>query len=163
MQIVPSPGGDITTFLNDPNFAQQCYVTSEPLAARRRGADVKVFPISDIGFNPYATVLATSGETLRKNPAMVASVVAAVREGWRAYLDDPGPVDATMQKLNPTMDSKVFAEVAEAQKPLIQTPETGRDRLGMMTEERWAALIRQLKGLGLISQTVRAEECFRSV
>ena len=39
VKIVPSPGGDITSFLHDEKFAQQCYLTSEPIAARRKGAD----------------------------------------------------------------------------------------------------------------------------
>ena len=36
VKVVPSPGGDITSFLNDENFAQQCYLTSEPIAARAK-------------------------------------------------------------------------------------------------------------------------------
>ena len=35
VKIVPSPGGDISAFLADKNFAQQCFLTSEPLAAKR--------------------------------------------------------------------------------------------------------------------------------
>ncbi len=62
VQVVPSPGGDISAFLNDEKFAQQCFIVSEPLAARRKGVAVKVFPVSDIGYNPYTTVLAASGD-----------------------------------------------------------------------------------------------------
>ena len=61
VKVVPSPGGDISAFLRDENFAQQCFVMSEPLQARHAGVDVKVFPVADIGYNPYTTVLATSG------------------------------------------------------------------------------------------------------
>jgi NitT/TauT family transport system substrate-binding protein len=161
VRVVPSPGGDITAFLNDPDFAQQCYLTSEPIAARRLGTAVTVFAISEIGYNPYATVLATSGESLRKNPARVKAVVAAVREGWRAYLNDPGPANRNMAQLNPTMDAEVFAQVAKAQEPLIDTDATRRDGLGTMSRERWETLISQLKELGDIPQTLPAEECFR--
>src|SRR5580692_6190217 len=89
VRVVPSPNGDITAFLNDEMFAQQCYITSEPLTARRKGVAVTTFPVSDSGYDPYSTVLATSDEMLRKNPDAVKSMVEAVREGWRAYLDDP--------------------------------------------------------------------------
>ena len=44
VKVVPSPGGDISAFLRDENFAQQCFVMSEPLQARHAGVDVKVFP-----------------------------------------------------------------------------------------------------------------------
>src|ERR1700731_2740853 len=86
VKIVPSPGGDISAFLHDPKFEQQCFVTSEPLAARHAGAAVKIFPISDSGYNPYTTVLATSGNLLRTDLTKAQAMVAAVREGWQIYL-----------------------------------------------------------------------------
>jgi len=161
VKVVPSPGGDITAFLNDEKFAQQCYLTSEPIAARRKGVSVKVFAVSEIGYNPYTTVLAVSGESLRKNPDRAKAMVAAVREGWRSYLDDPKAVNQQMNQLNPTMDAETFAEVAEAQKPFIETDATRRNGLGTMSRERWQTLIGQFKELGDISQTIPAEECFR--
>jgi NitT/TauT family transport system substrate-binding protein len=161
VKVVPSPGGDITPFLNDEKFAQQCYLTSEPVTARRKGVAVKVFAVSEIGYNPYATVLATSGEALRKNPDTAKAMVAAVREGWRAYLDNPKSANEQMNRLNPTMDAETFAEVAEVQMPLIETEPTRRDGLGTMSRERWETLIAQLKDLGDIPQAIPAEECFK--
>jgi len=161
VKIVPSPGGDITSFLHDENFAQQCYLTSEPISARRKGVAVKAFAISEIGYDPYTTVLAVSGESLRKNPDTVKGMVAAVREGWRSYLADPKPVNQQMNKLNPTMDLETFAEVAQVQKPFIETDATRRDGLGTMSKERWETLIGQFKELGDISKAIPAQDCYR--
>lgn len=163
VRIVPSPTGDVSAFLHDPMFAQQSYLTAEPLVARRQGADVQVFPISDTGFNPYTGVLATSGEYLRRNPETAKSMVAAGREGWRAYLDNPAPVNQRMNQLNPSMSLDVFAEGAAAQKPLIETADTARVGLGTMTRERWQTLIAQLKDLGDIRQTMAPEDCFKNL
>jgi NitT/TauT family transport system substrate-binding protein len=163
VKIVPSPNGDVSAFLHDKNFAQQCFITSEPLIARRLGADVQVFPISDIGFNPYTDVMATSGDILRGKPEMAKSMVAAVREGLRIYLDDPKPTNLRMQQLNPTMPLDLFTETAEAQRPLIETEETRRNGLGSMTKERWATLIMQLKDLGDIEKALAPEDCFWSL
>jgi len=163
VKIVPSPGGDITSFLHDEKFAQQCYLTSEPITARRKGATVKAFAVSEIGYNPYTTVLAVSGEALRKNPDTAKAMVAAVREGWRSYLDDPKAVNQQMNQLNPAMDLATFAEVAEVQKPFIETEASKRDGLGTMSKERWEALIGQFKELGDISKAIPAEECFRGL
>jgi NitT/TauT family transport system substrate-binding protein len=163
VKVVPSPGGDISAFLADPNFAQQCFIMSEPLTARHQGADVQVFPVSDIGYNPYTTVLATSDDLLRKNPDMVKTMVAAVREGWRAYLDNPAPTNQHMNELNPSMAPEVFAEVAQAQKPFIETDEARRNGLGTMTQERWATLIAQLKDLGDIRNAPAPEDCYRAL
>lgn len=163
VKIVPSPGGDISAFLADKNFAQQCFIMSEPLTARHQGADVQVFPVSDAGYNPYTTVLTTSGNSLRKNPDRAKAMVAAVREGWRAYLDDPKPANRRMNQLNPSMAPQVFVEVAEAQKPFIETDVTVRNSLGSMTRDRWETLIAQLKELGDIQQAPAAEDCYRAL
>jgi len=157
VKVVPSPGGDIGPFLADEKFSQQCFLTAEPLAARRKGAKVKTFPVSDLGYNPYGQVMAVSGETLRKQPEVVKAMVTAVREGWKAYLDSPQAANVRMQSLNPSMELSTFNEVADAQKPLIQGAE-----LGSMTKERWETLAQQLRELGDIAKVPPVEEYFRS-
>ena len=163
VKIVPSPGGDITAFLADPKFAQQCFIMSEPLQAKHAGAKVTVFPVADVGYNPYTTVLATTGKFIKDNPAIVESVVAAVREGWRAYLKDAKPTNDKMHEMNPSMDAATFAEVAEAQKPFIENEDTANAGLGSMTRERWAKLIGQLNGLGDIPEAISPDDCFKVV
>jgi NitT/TauT family transport system substrate-binding protein len=163
VKIVPSPGGDITAFLSDPLFAQQCFIMSEPLQAQRAGAKVTVFPVADVGYNPYTTVLATTGKYLKENPATVERVVSAVREGWRAYLANPKPTNDKMHDMNPSMDVSTFSEVATAQKPFIENDDTANAGLGSMTRERWAKLIGQLTGLGDIPMAISADDCFRAV
>jgi NitT/TauT family transport system substrate-binding protein len=116
-----------------------------------------VFPVADIGYNPYTTVLAASGAQLKSDPERAQSVVAAAREGWRAYLNDPVATNAKMHELNPSMDAAAFAEVAEAQKSFIET-----GQLGTMTAERWTTLIGQLAELGDIPQVIPAQDCFRN-
>lgn len=161
VRVVPSPGGDLTAFFADPNFAQQVFVTSEPLTARKKGVAVKVFPISDIGYDPYTNVLATSDDMVKKSPEIVKTMVAASAEGWPDYLNNPAAANTTMHQLNPSMDLETFAAVAEAQKPLIETEETGKDKLGTMNQQRWETLIAQLKDLGDIPKSISAQGCFR--
>ncbi len=156
--VVPSPGGDLTQFLSDPNFTQQCFLTSEPLAAGRRGIDTKTFLVKESGYNPYTTVLATSGAYLRKHPEKVAAMTAAVAAGWRQYLDDPAAANAAMQQQRADMDAQTFAESADAQKPLILGGDAAG--LGHMSEARWSALIAQLKTLGDISGDIEPQACF---
>jgi NitT/TauT family transport system substrate-binding protein len=163
VKIVPSPGGDISAFLHNPMFVQQVFVTSEFLAAKRQGADAQVFPVSLSGFNPYSGVVATSGDYLRKNPEVAKAMVAAMRAGWRTYLDDAKPVNQLMNQLNPSMSLEGFAETADAQKPLIENDEARRNGLGTMSRERWGTLIAQLKDLGDIQQAPAPEECFKIV
>ena len=161
-KLVPYDGG-IAKFLTDPTYAQQCYVTSEPLAVKKKGETPKVFLGADAGFNPYANVLVTRGAMLKEKMPVVRAFVAASADGWRAYLTDPKPANAVMQKLNTAMDAETFAAAAEAQKPLIETAETAKSGLGVMTEPRWTTLATQLTDLGVVSKAPTASECFVNV
>ena len=160
VKIVPSPGGDISIFLADQTFSQQCFITSEPLAAKKAGADPKTFLVADAGYNPYTTVLATSESYYKANPELCKKMVNAVRDGWTAYLADPGPTNNLMRGLNPTMDEQTFTDSAAAQKPLIETEETKANGLGTMTRLRWEELGKQLVELGVVPQAPSPETCF---
>ncbi len=157
VKVVPYDGG-VARFLADKNFAQQCFVTAEPIAAKRQGATPAVFLVAEEGFNPYLAVVITRRQYWKEQPERVKAFVAAVREGWRAYLDNPGPTDAVMGKLNTTMDAETFSAAAEAQKPLIETEETRARGLGTMNRKRWEQLAQQLVELGLIEKAPSADE-----
>jgi len=158
-QVVPYTYS-VAPFLSDPKLAQQVFVTAEPIAARRQGADPKVFLIADSGFDPYAAVVIARGDRVRERRAEVDDFVAALREGWRAYLDDPGPANAEMGQLNREMDAETFRLAAEAQEPLIETEFTRQHGLGAMSLERWTQLGKQLRELALLDKDPAPQECF---
>ena len=107
-KVVPYDGG-VAHFLADKDFSQQCYVTSEPLAAKRKGGDPQVFLVADEGYNPYVGVVITSRNTARTKPELVKAFVRSVRAGWKTYLADPAQANAAMGKLNASMDAETFA------------------------------------------------------
>ncbi len=157
LKLVPSPFGDLSMYRSTENYAMQCFVTSEPLAAAKTGIEPKAFLIADSGYNPYTTVLATSDDYLTKHPKVVADMTAAVRAGWLDYSADAEKTNAVMQKLNPTMDAATFTASAAAQKPLM---EVGSTPVGSMTLERWQTLVSQLKDLNAIANDVDPKTCF---
>jgi NitT/TauT family transport system substrate-binding protein len=150
----------VAPFLQDPTMTQQVFVTSEPISARRQGADPTVFLVADSGYDPYTAVVIVRGGLLRDSPPLVEAVVAGLRDGWRAYLDDAAPANALMAKLNPEMDPDSFRLAAEVQKPLI---ETGAVPVGSMTRARWSTLADQLLDLQLVDKPVAPESCFADV
>lgn len=160
-QTAPYSGG-IGAFLQSPNINQQCFITSEPLAAEKAGLKVKSFLVADAGYNPYTTVLVTRRERLQKNKAEVEALVRAVRAGWEAYLKDPETTNRDLNRLNPAMDLATMNRSAQAQKPLIETPWTLKAGLGKMQNERWLSLIEQLASLKLIRTKPAAERLFRA-
>lgn len=157
VKVVPYDGG-VARFVADKDFAQQCFITSEPIAARKQGADPVVFLVADEGFNPYVSVVIARRELVKEKPEQVKNFVAAVREGWRSYLDDPAPANAVMGKLNTSMDAETFAAASQAQKPLIENEETKSKGLGTMSRERWETLGKQLVELGLIDKAPAVDE-----
>jgi len=160
LKIVPSPFGDLSLYRTDENYAMQCFVTSEPLAAKKTGIEPQTFLIADSGYNPYTTVLATSESYLKANPQIVKSMVDAVREGWQAYLTNPAKANQYMGRLNPTMDAQTFKDSAAAQKPLIESADTKRLGLGAMMLDRWQTLVQQLVELRVIDKPVNAKASF---
>jgi NitT/TauT family transport system substrate-binding protein len=159
VKVVPYDGG-VAHFLADPNFGQQCYVTSEPIAARQKGGDPQVFLIAETGFNPYSTVVITRRELLQKSPDVVKAFVLATREGWQNYLDQPTTTNALLGKLNTALDAPTLAAAADAEKPLIETDESKQNGLGSMQRARWQALADQLLDLKVVDKPATVDELF---
>lgn len=157
VKIVPYDGG-VARFAAEKDFAQQCFVTSEPLAARKRGIEPKVHLVADEGFNPYVGVVIAKRSTWQEKRELVKRFVTASREGWQKYLDDPAPANAVMARLNTSMDAQTFADAAAAQKPLIANDETKARGLGSMTKKRWEDLAKQLVDLGVLEKAPPIDE-----
>ena len=157
MKVVPYSGG-VARFVADKEYAQQCFLTSEPLVAKKQGAEPVVFKVADEGFNPYVTLVVTRRELLQRSPEQVRGFVQAVREGWRSYLENPKPANDIMVKLNTAMAPETFAEVAEVQKQLIETDETRAKGLGVLSRERFETLGQQLVDLGLLEKAPVVDE-----
>lgn len=157
---IVSYSGTVAKFLLDEDFAQQGYVFSEPVMAANQGGDPKSLMVSDLGFNPYSSLLITRRELLEQNPDLVRKVVTAVRAGWERYLADPGPTNQRIVAANPSMDVRLLNESAAAISGLCK-PEGFSADLGSMQLARWETLRTQLIELKLLpSDTGAAEDAF---
>ncbi len=161
IQQVPYAGG-ISNFINDKKFVQQCFISSEPLLAEKQGLKVKTLLVADEGFNPYTVVLATNEDTLKKRPELVKAMVKAVREGWTEYLKNAGPTHEAITKLNPSMTMDAMTGIHIIETPFIESAETKKYGLGVMTLKRWEELSSQMKDLGLTKTAIPAKEAFQS-
>lgn len=149
--VVPYLGG-VANFLGRKDHSQQCFITSEPLLAVKQGAEVKTFLVADSGFNPYTTVLVTRRSLLTEKPELVKNVVAAVRAGWRHYLDQPDSTNEKMSGLNPSIDTATMKDMANAQKLLIEPTGATKTDLGKMQAVRWLELEDQLRKMKVIDK-----------
>ena len=161
VKLVPYAGSS-ALFLKDENFAQQGYVFSEPFVARQKGADPHVLMVSEIGFNPYTSLLVTHGEMVTGQEALVAKVVRASRRGWQDYLANPRTVNAYIHKVNPEMDMESLQFGVEAIQPLCLPENMSPTELGAMSLERWQALSNQLKEIDWLDAELDPATAFES-
>jgi NitT/TauT family transport system substrate-binding protein len=149
LTIVPYQG-NVTAFLQQKDYAQQAYVFSEPYVARQQGAEPRCLMLSEIGFNPYSSVLITSETMITQRPELVAKVVRASIRGWQQYLDDPQQTNQHIHSLNSEMGLDVLAYGAAAIQPLCLPDGARPEQLGTMSADRWQQLAEQLAEIDLL-------------
>ena len=160
VRIVPNPG-NVALFLQEERFAQQAYVFSEPFVVGKEGGQVRSLMVSDLGYNPYTSLLVVHGDTIRGNPELVRKMVEASVRGWRKYLEDPEETNRYINPQNPEMELDILAYGVETMRPLCLDESTPPESLGRMTQERWQTLLDQLIEIGEIERgTVEAEAAF---
>ena len=161
VKLVPYAGG-IAQFLTDANYSQQCFVTSEPLLAKKKNKPVASFLIADAGFNPYGTVVVARRQYVEKNSKQTRDLIEAIRDGWSDYLRAPEAANGVMVKLNPAIDALTMKEAADVQKPYILAANAANAELGKMSSERWKTLVDQLFELKLIKSKPAADKLFQN-
>jgi NitT/TauT family transport system substrate-binding protein len=154
--------GSIAPLATSPQTAIQGYVFSEPLLAKEQGISTRNLMVSDLGFNPYASVLITTGRQIREKPALVQAVVKASIEGWQKYLDDPERTNARILAENGQgLTAAALQFGVEQMQPLCITAEVASREMGRMDSARWDQLVRQLEDLKLIDRSkVKASDCY---
>jgi len=159
-KLVPYVGG-ISKFLQDQKFAQQCFLTSEPIAVRREKVEPVTFPISDSGFNSYQTVVVAHEDTLKEEAAMVSKFIKATKAGWSSYLKDSSSTNQEMHKMNPSLSIETFTESSKIQKAFIETPETKKKGIGVMNKARWDQMYQQLIEVKLVPKGLDVTQFYK--
>lgn len=149
LRMVPYPG-NINQFLLDPRFGQQAYSFSEPYLAERHGVAVHTLMLSELGFNPYTSLLLVHAALIKERPEVVRKMVRASRRGWQKYLADPTTTNRFIHEQNPEMGVDILEYGAQALKPLCLPHDLPASLLGQMTPERWETLAAQMVDVGSI-------------
>lgn len=147
VRLVPT-GNNLSSFMSDPLFIQQCFITSEPVEAEAKGAKVRVLLFKDLGYNPYTGVVFTRRQFLKEHPDEIARFTEALKSGWHLYQSDPEPAILAMHQKNPTLSLSTFRKATQIQEAYLFG--SSKDQAGEMTENRWMDLAITLKELGLI-------------
>lgn len=161
VQVVPY-AGSVAQFVADKKTAIQAYNFSEPQLAEQAGVKVKTLMLSEIGFNPYASCLLATGDTVKQQADLCTRMTAACREGWQKYLQAPGETNAAILAMNPQrMTSDALEYGAKQLVPLCTSASGDAKQIGQMSLERWEQLVKQFTELKLITPSkVQAREAF---
>jgi len=154
--------GSVAQLVASPKVAIQAYSFAEPLLAAQQGVEVERLMVSELGWNPYSSVLVTSGKLVREQPARVRAFVQATRQGWQQYLQAPAAANELILAANQHgMTAEALAFGAE-EIPTLALPESlPSERVGEMSLERWQTLVSQMAELGLVDpEKVAADACF---
>jgi NitT/TauT family transport system substrate-binding protein len=145
----------IANFLADPNYAQQIFVTSEPFFAKEANVPVRNLLISTSGYDPYR-VQFTTRDFAGQHPDVVAKFVRASIRGWQEYLRNPGPTNAMLLQLNPSLNpaQEAYTALALRDGGFIAGGAPAADQTGLMTAARWQATSDQLKSLGIVQNSI---------
>lgn len=154
--------GSVAPLVADPKIAIQGYSCAEPLLAEQEGVKVRVLMVSKLGWNPYSSVLITSGKLIREQPELVGAFVKATQAGWESYLKDPTKGNADILAANDHgMTAEVLKYGSEQMRNLAKPPGDQSKMLGRMSLTRWTGLIEQMDALDPSqAKLVKPEDCF---
>ena len=154
--------GSIASMVADPNIVIQGYSCAEPLLAEQQGVAVNTLMVSDLGFNPYSSVIVTTGKLIDEQPDLVQAFVDATREGWRNYLSDSAAGNKLILQANEHgMTAEALEFGATVMRELAMPDGVQPDSVGTMIDERWRSLFDQLAKLKLVDPSkVDVSDCY---
>ena len=154
--------GSVSGLVGDPKVAIQAYSIAEPFLAKGEGANVRSLMVSDLGWNPYCSVLVTRGELIREQPELVRDFVAATITGWQNYLADPTKGNAAILAANQHGMTAEAVQFGSTELVSLAVPEPMQvAELGKMEPDRWQTLITQMEQVQLLKPgAVKAEDCY---
>ncbi|QEG41053.1 ABC transporter substrate-binding protein [Roseimaritima ulvae] len=156
--------GSVAGLVTSKDIAIQAYSFAEPLLAEQQGVEVTPLMVSELGWNPYSSVLVTTDRLIAEDPQLVRKVVEATRQGWVQYLEDPQAANELILKANRQgMTAEALAYGAKQMTELAMPGGAAPETVGQMSLQRWQTLVEQLVELGLVEpENVQAEACFDS-
>jgi NitT/TauT family transport system substrate-binding protein len=145
----------VANFLEDPNYIQQAFATSEPFFAQKAGVQPRMLMDRDAGYDPYR-VFYTSRPFLEAHPDVVAKFTRASLKGWRDYMKDPAATNALLLKLNPALNPEWerFSWNALNTGHYVAGDAADGSELGQFDPARWQTMYRQLLDLHVIEHPI---------
>jgi NitT/TauT family transport system substrate-binding protein len=146
---------NVANFLTDPTYSQECFVTSEPYFAEKKGVKVRTLLVKDTGYDTYRALLTTDSYVASHREAVQAFVTASIA-GWRQYLREApdGPADRLIMRENKEMfqDQISYSKNVMITGHWVAGDPTRNEDVGRLTLDRFADNYKILHDLGIIGE-----------
>ena len=154
--------GSVSSLVTDKSIAIQAYSFAEPLLAEQQGVKVRCLMVSELGWNPYSSVLITTGELIKEHPDLVREFVRATHLGWQNYMADPTLGNQAILAVNEHgMTAEALEFGSTELKALVLPGDMAIEKVGQMSLDRWKQLVEQMDSFDPGSAgMVKPEECF---
>jgi NitT/TauT family transport system substrate-binding protein len=145
----------VANFVRDPNYMQQCFVTSEPYFANGAGAPARVLLTADAGYKPYRVFITSTGY-LHDHPDVVAKFTRASIRGWKDYMQDPTVANKLIEHLNPAMsrDWAAYSYNELKKGNFITGDDPSGAEIGQLDPARWVTMYNQLRELHVLNKEI---------
>lgn len=138
---------NLAPFLSDKTTIQQGYLTSEPFAAKKGGANPAVFLLADYGYVDTGSLIGARSEWVKSKPDLVKRFIDATLTGCYNFLDgDPAKAFEAIKKDNPEMsdDQMKFTWDQLKANEIFTSGDAKEFGIGAMTDARWKAIWDQM-------------------
>jgi NitT/TauT family transport system substrate-binding protein len=149
--------GQLAPWLMDPTGVQQGMLTNEPQRVEQEtGKAPKTFLLADYGYGAYGSVVLASQKMIDEKPAVLQCFVSASAHGWSDFFKDPKPAIELIKKNNPDNPDAVIDYGIKMMKSagIVESPDTAKGGIGIMTDERWKSHFELLANAGVIPKTL---------
>lgn len=146
---------NLVNFLNNPEAIQQGFITYEPYAVQKQGADPISFLFADVGYSDYGGIIVVRRETLERRRDVVRRFIGALSEGWRDFLfGDPAPGIGLIKSQNPQLTDDIidYSMRSMVDRGLIHSGDAAVGGIGNMTAARWQQIYEQMTSSGAIEK-----------
>ncbi len=148
---------DVKRFAAGEADVWSLYVNGLVVVLEQAGFKLNYIYPDDYGVHFYADTLFTTDDVIASRPDLVLRFLRASLKGWEIAVAEPNLVGPLVHRHEPKADPAVETLKMKASQALVNT---GEDRIGWMTEERWRQMAKTLKQQALLSRAVDAGEIF---
>jgi NitT/TauT family transport system substrate-binding protein len=149
-------------FLENPDMAQQGYITNDGYFLEKAGAEARSLLLADYGWSPYAYTIDTTQRLIEQDPELVQRFVDASLAGYESYLENPAPGNALIKKTNSNQTDALldFSRKAFEQHGIFRSGDALEYGVGTMSHQRWEGFFDMMVEAGVLPADLSYQDAY---